>query len=97
MASKKKDLAQIIRDNPGCVAIVDNDCWSLHKVHPDQNPHEGDDDEDFTKHEAWSEKNTLARDGEVKALGDGYGSGNCYGGDLLQALAKIVGIKVESV
>jgi hypothetical protein len=98
MASKKKDLAQIIRDNPGCVAIVDNDCWTLHKVHPDQNPHEDDeDDKEGVKYYAWEAANTLAEDGDVLPVGDGYGSGNCYGGDLLRALAKIVGIKVESV
>jgi len=34
----------------------------------------------------------------VKPLGyGGYGSGNCYGGDILQALAAIVGVRVESV
>jgi hypothetical protein len=33
----------------------------------------------------------------VRPLGSGYGSGNCYGGDILQALAKIVGVKIESV
>lgn len=92
----KKDLVQIIRDNPSCVAIVDNDGWTLHRVHPDKNPHnEGD---DYDAQEAWDEQNELARDDDVKPLGDGgYGSGNCYGGDILQALAVIVGIKVESV
>jgi len=45
-----------------------------------------------------SEKYELANQSDVAPLGDGgYGSGNCYGGDILQALAKIVGIKVESV
>lgn len=87
------DLVQIIRDNPGCVAVVDNDHWSLHKQNPDQNPHEDDE-----AYEAWDEQNTLAQAGEVKNIGDGgYGSGNCYGGDILQALAVIVGVKVESV
>ena len=28
--SDKKDLVQIIRDNPGCVAQVDNDAWYLY-------------------------------------------------------------------
>ncbi len=91
--SKKKDMIKIIRDNPGCVAIVDNDCWSLHRQHPDENPH----DDDSTEWEGWSNDNQLARDGEVDSLGEGYGSGNCYGGDILQALAVIVGVKVESV
>jgi hypothetical protein len=88
--SKKKDLVQIIRDNPGCFAIIDNDCWHLFKREPTEEELEADD--------SWHENNLLARDGEVEELGDGgYGSGHCYGGDLLQALAVIVGITVESV
>jgi hypothetical protein len=92
-----KDLAQIIKDNPGCVAIVDNDCWTLYCKHPDQNPHEYY--ADIAAHDGWAETNRLASsDDDLKPLGDGgYGSGNCYGGDLLQALAVIVGVKVESV
>lgn len=46
----------------------------------------------------WTGRKIQASDGDVIKLGDGgYGSGNCYGGDILQALAKIVGVKVESV
>lgn len=72
----KKDLVKIIKENPGCKAIIDNDCWLL--------------------------KNKKGRDlassyDEIVERGDGYGSGNCYGGDILQALAEIVGIKIESV
>lgn len=87
MSKRAKDLVQIIRDNPGCVAIVDNDCWWLYKRHP----------EDCT--DAQNDgPNVLACDGDIKPLGDGgYGSGHCYGGDILQALAIIVGIKIESV
>lgn len=90
MAKKKgKDLVEIIKANPGCVAVVDNDGWSLHKTDPD----ELDDPSDKE-----IEANELANDGDVLSLGDGgYGSGNCYGGDILQALAKIVGITVKSV
>lgn len=81
--SKKKDLVQIIRDNPGCVAVVDNDCWTLYKTDPIDDPRGA---------------KKLCCDGDIAPLGDGgYGSGNCYGGDILQALAVIVGIKVESV
>ena len=36
-------------------------------------------------------------DGDVIQRGSGYGSGHCYGGDILQALAEIVGVKIESV
>jgi hypothetical protein len=83
-----KDLVQIIKDNPGCVAIVDNDCWYLYKSDPYA---DGLDDDDVEALE-------LANDSDIAPLGDGgYGSGNCYGGDLLQALAVIVGIKVQSV
>lgn len=40
----------------------------------------------------------LASDGQVIELGDGgYGSGHLYGGDVLQALAKIAGVNIESV
>ena len=48
--------------------------------------------------EDFLDNSQLASDGEVIRLGDGgYGSGNLYGGDLLQALAQIVGVKIESV
>jgi hypothetical protein len=85
--SKGKDLAKIIKANPGCVAVVDNDCWTLYSRDPENLPGEEYD----------AEKYELANDGDVALVGEGYGSGNCYGGDLLQALAKIVGITVKSV
>lgn len=96
MAKKdsRKDLVQIIRDNPGCIATIDNDCWWLSRQPSEDNPH----DEDSDEWGEWDEANQIARDGEVKPLGDGgYGSGCSYGGDILQALAQIVGVKVESV
>lgn len=97
--SEKKNLVKIIKDNPGCVAVIDDDHWTLYREQPDNNPHSGDyRDESWGKCFEWEKANTLARDGEVLSLGDGgYGSGNCYGGDLLQALALIVGVKVVSV
>lgn len=74
--ARDKDLVEIIKANPGCVATIDNDCWWL----------------------CDAEGNELCTDSDIKSLGDGgYGSGHCYGGDILQALAQIVGIKVESV
>lgn len=82
----KKDLVQIIRDNPGCFAVVDNDCWTLYI----RDPAECDDDPE--------EIELASSADDLEHLGDGgYGSGSCYGGDLLQALAKIVGITVASV
>lgn len=85
-----KDLVKIIKANPGCIAIVDNDCWSLHR----EDPSKAGPDHDSPNREAWERANELAHDGNIKPLGDGS---NCYGGDLLQALAIIVGIKIESV
>lgn len=73
---EKKDLVQLIKDNPGAKFSIDNDCWFM--TTPD-----GETD--------------IARDGEVIPRGSGYGSGCLYGGDVLQALAEIVGVKVESV
>ena len=75
MKKKLKDLTQVIKDNPGCIATTDNDCWWLHDVNGVE----------------------IANDGDVESLGDGYGSGGYYGGELLQALAKIVGVKIQSV
>ncbi len=77
-----KDLVKLIKENPGAVFTVDNDCWWMHKSQKSKD----------------NEDDAIAGDGEVKSLGDGgYGSGNCYGGDILQALAVIVGVKIESV
>lgn len=87
-----KDLVQLIRDNPGAVFTVDNDCWWMKPAPPKPLDDMTDDELD-----AYDEI-TLARDGEVMEIGDGgYGSGCCYGGDILQALAVIVGVKIESV
>ena len=86
MSKRDKDLVEIIKANPGCIAVVDNDCWTLYsKGYANMAGHE-----DGKQYE-------LADESNVKPLGDGgYGSGHCYGGDILQALAKIVGVKVES-
>ena len=89
---EKKDLVQLIRDNPGAVFTVDNDCWWMLPAPP--KPLDEMTDKDF---DAWSDSR-LADDRSVLPLGDGgYGSGCRYGGDILQALAVIVGVKIESV
>ena len=89
-----KDLVKIIKENPGCWAVVDNDSWFLYAKYPESWERMSEEDRD-----EWLDGDgLLACDGEVKALGDGgYGSGHCYGGDILQALAAIVGVKIESV
>lgn len=91
------DLVELIKANPGCIAIIDNDHWSIHKVDP--NSLDEDDYKNYDDFEAAEDENTLAQAGDdIVRRGDGgYGSGNCYGGDILQALAVIAGIKVESV
>jgi hypothetical protein len=79
-----EELADVIKNNPGCYAVVDNDDWALFEEgwgYGSEDCHLG----------------MLAEAGDMEWSGGGYGSGNCYGGDILQALALIVGIKVESV
>ncbi len=85
-----KDLIQLIKDNPQAVFEIDNDYWVMYQSDPSTWPDECTDE--------WMESQEIARSGEVIELGDGgYGSGNCYGGDILQALAKIVGVNIRSV
>lgn len=89
-----KNLVQIIKNNPGCVAVIDNDHWSLYSLEEYQK----DEEEEYAKDEDWEREKLIDSDDEFAELGDGgYGSGNRYGGDILQALAVIVGITVESV
>lgn len=91
--TQKNDLADLIRANPGAVFTVDNDCWWMHKA-PPKPVHDMTCDE----YDDWQETGQLASDDDVTPKGDGgYGSGNCYGGDILQALAEVVGVKIESV
>ena len=87
-----KNLVQIIKDNPGCIATIDNDIWWLRKAPPMP---VGDMTED--EYDDWQDDGLLISSDEVEAIGTGYGSGPLYGGDILQALAIIVGVKVESV
>lgn len=82
-----KDLVKIIRDNPGCVAVIDNDGWDLFSKGVWDLRH---DCEDLP---------ALASSGDnLKRLkGTTYQDDNCYGGAILLALAEIVGMKVQSV
>lgn len=93
---QRKDLVEIIKANPGCIAIIDNDNWKLVKTQ-NEPPEAVDWDDD--QMEAWMLAQVLASSNDdIVELGDGgYGSGFCYGGDILQALAKIVGIEIQSV
>lgn len=89
-----KDLTALIRENPGAIFTVDNDDWWMMPAPPKPVEEMTDDERD-----KWNDiSNALAQAGEVTPKGDGgYGSGHCYGGDILQALAEVVGVKIESV
>lgn len=54
--SKKIDLVKTIRDNPGCIAVIDNDAWWLWRDDAHRDSEDGI---------------PLACDGDVKPLGDG--------------------------
>lgn len=93
MTERNKDLVQIIRDNPGCRFTVDNDCWWCQPPLP--KPEAEMTGEDW---EAYDELEYLACDSDVIPRGDGGYVGGCsYGGDILAALAEILGVKIESV
>jgi hypothetical protein len=96
MAAKAKDLVQIIRDNPGCIATIDNDSWTLKRNVPDPPDFEN---WTYEKQEEWMQAQELASsDDKLRPFtNETYQDGSCYGGDILLALAEIVGIKVESV
>lgn len=96
MAKKRIDLVDVIRANLGCVAIIDNDNWELCKPPPPKEVLDGMSDDEYDE---WCETGRVLVNSHATIVrrGGGYGSGNCYGGDILQALAEIVGIKVESV
>lgn len=53
-----KNLAQIIRDNPGAVAIVDNDGWWLRSPQPAESASEDEWDR-------WHDSAPLASDNDV--------------------------------
>ena len=94
------DLVQIIKDNPGCTAIIDNDYWSLHRVHPHGPAAPNEDAMSYAEFEAWQTANEIAcSDSEILPV-DGqqsYGAGNCYGQDILLALAAIAGVNIDTV
>ena len=91
--SKKKDLVEVIKANPDGIFTVDNDCWFFKS--PPPKPKDEMTDADW---DAYQDVPDLASYRDVTPLGaGGYGSGCSYGGDILQALAEIVGVKIESV
>lgn len=89
-----KDLVKIIKDNPGCIAVIDNDCWWINKPLPKCSSEWTDEQWDD-----WNEQGELVshHDTLVPMKGTTYQSDNCYGGAILRALAEIVGIQIKSV
>lgn len=92
MSSEPKDLVQIIKDNPGCTLILDNDSWQLTKGDPEP---DGFDDWTYEAEVEWLDSQQLACDRDKFA--NGRHGQICYGRGVLEALADIVGIKVEDV
>ena len=93
----KKNLVQIIKDNPNCTVIVDNDCWEISNYgsYPDDfDKWESDKQDEYYENEvilASSADDLMPLEGSV------YQGLNCYGGAVLLALAEIVGINIRSV
>jgi len=94
-----KGLAEIIRANPGCVAIVDNDCWTIYSAkYHSATKDEAEAEAYYDADEEFDTTQELATHSELDSNPDcGFGAGACYGGDVVQALALIAGIHVESV
>ena len=89
---KQPTTVETAEDKPNCAPVPGSANRSNDFARTKHNPREA------AFAEAWEKANELANYENIKPLGDGgYGSGNCYGGDILQALAQIVGVKVESV
>lgn len=93
------DLAALVRQNPACIFMVDNDCWWMQREPEDNNPFDGDseDEDELNQYDNWSINNIICESDDIAYYSNDYGSGSSHGGDILQALAKIVGVTVESV
>lgn len=89
-----KDLIQIIKDNPGFTAIVDNDSWYLAgpETPEERAAWDAGDDE---RAEALRDARTLATSRD--AFTNPKHGGICYGEGLLHAMAEMAGGKVEGV
>lgn len=81
-------LAQLIINHKGeCIAIIDNDSWQIVKDTP-----AGWDDWSEARQDEWYEtEGVIARSSDYPRLGVSYGYG------ILEALAQLVGLKVENV
>ena len=80
----RQEALDIIIANPGCVAVLDNDCWSVRKPLP-----EGFDGWSEKAQEDWWDKPNLIDSRHVE--------GCDYGGGLVEVLALAVNLKTEGV
>lgn len=90
------DLSQIFRDNIGGTVQIDNDNWQFYRVESEKNPHPPDTD----AHEDWFEADQEKRliitsEDDFTVDGIHVQFAENYGGDVLRALASIVGIRIE--
>ncbi len=89
-----KDLVKIIRDNPGCIARIDNDSWFVERA---AEPPAGFDAWPDDKRDDWFEDQVIVRSSDDIVVPDParYGAESCHGGAILLALAAIVGVRIE--
>jgi len=93
------ELAEIIKKNPNCVAIIDNDNWSLYTERYFKEVRSGETDEDAHDDDYYDglyESERIVHYSEIDDDGAEF-YGNCYGADILGALALLVGIHVVNV
>ncbi len=81
----KKEALAIILANPGCVAKLDNDCWSIERPKP-----KGFNQWSDSRQEQWHERESL--------LFSSIQVPECdYGGGLVEVLALAVSMTCEDV
>jgi hypothetical protein len=88
----KKDLVQIIKDNPGATARVDNDWWRLCGPETEEERAAWEAGDDATAERLMEERTLASSDDEFTNPAHG---GICHGAGILHALAERAGIKVK--
>lgn len=79
----RQEALDIIKANPGCIAVLDNDCWSIERPQPAHWDAMSDDEKDI-----WlEEEGTLISSLDVDECD--------YGGGLVEVLALEFGLKCE--
>lgn len=89
-----KDLIQIIRDNPGAIARIDNDNWTLMGPETEEERAAWEAGDNDRAEDMMDARELASSDDEFTNPDHG---GICYGEGLLYALGELAGIKVEGV